>query len=84
MREAIRGALMQVKFSENQTLPQLNLGAQFGLNSTAGTSHCIRNFSGLTSGNCAATPLVPRFRDQAAVWRDLRRRAQPPVRHQFL
>ena len=59
MREAIRGALMQVKFSENQTLPQLNLGAQFGLNSTAGTSHCIRNFSGLTSGNCAAAPLVP-------------------------
>lgn len=59
MREAIRGALMQVKFSENQTLPQLNLGAQFGLNSTAGASHCIRNFSGLTSGNCAATPLVP-------------------------
>lgn len=59
MREAIRGALMQVKFSENQTLPQLNLGAQFGLNSTAGDSHCIRNFSGLTSGNCAATPLIP-------------------------
>ncbi|MGZ6195921.1 MAG: TolC family protein, partial [Candidatus Binataceae bacterium] len=59
MREAIRGALMQVKFSENQTLPQLNLGAQFGLNSTAGASHCIRNFSGLISGNCAATPLVP-------------------------
>jgi outer membrane protein len=50
---------MQVKYSENQTLPQLNLGAQFGLNSTAGTSHCIRNFTGLTSGNCAATPLVP-------------------------
>jgi outer membrane protein TolC len=60
MREAIRGALMQVKFSENQTLPQLNLGAQFGLNSTAGTTPCIRNFTGLTSGNCAATPLAPR------------------------
>ncbi len=59
MREGIRGALMQVKFSENQTLPQLNLGAQFGLNSTAGTSHCIRNFTDLTGGNCAATPLVP-------------------------
>ena len=59
MREGIRGALMQVKFSENQTLPQLNLGAQFGLNSTAGTSHCIRNFTALTSGNCAATPLLP-------------------------
>ena len=28
--EGIRAALMQVKFSENQTLPQLNLGAQFG------------------------------------------------------
>ncbi len=60
MREAIRGALMQVKYSENQTLPQLNLGAQFGLNSTAGTTPCIRNFTGLTSGNCAANPLVPR------------------------
>ena len=59
MREAIRGALMQVKYSENQTLPQLNVGAQFGLNSTAGTSHCIRNFTGVTSGNCAATPLLP-------------------------
>jgi outer membrane protein TolC len=60
MREAIRGALMQVKFSENQTLPQLNLGAQFGLNSTAGTTPCIRNFTGFTSGNCAANPLIPR------------------------
>ncbi len=59
MREGIRGALMQVKFSENQTLPQLNLGAQFGLNSTAGTTPCIRNFVG-GAGNCAATPLLPR------------------------
>ena len=59
MREGIRGALMQVKFSENQTLPQLNLGAQFGLNSTAGTTPCIRNFVG-AAGNCAASPLLPR------------------------
>jgi outer membrane protein TolC len=59
MREGIRAALMQVKFSENQTLPQLNLGAQFGLNATSGTAHCVRNIVGLTSGNCAATPLVP-------------------------
>jgi len=59
MREGIRGALMQVKFSENQTLPQLNVGAQFGLTSTAGTAHCVRNITALTSGNCAATPLVP-------------------------
>ena len=31
MREAIRDALLQVKYSENQVLPQLNIGAQFGL-----------------------------------------------------
>jgi len=52
MREAIRGALLQVKFAENQTLPQLNLGAQFGLNSTAGSTPCIRSFSGTLNGNC--------------------------------
>jgi outer membrane protein TolC len=40
MREAIRDALLQVKYSENQVLPQLNLGAQFGLSSTAGTTPC--------------------------------------------
>jgi outer membrane protein len=60
LREGIRGALLQVKYSENQTLPQLNLGAQFGITSTTGTSHCIRNFTGLTSGNCAAVAGVPR------------------------
>ena len=43
MREAIRDALLQVKFSENQVLPQLNLGAQFGLTSTAGTTPCQAN-----------------------------------------
>jgi outer membrane protein TolC len=59
MREGIRGALMQVKFSENQTLPQLNLGAQFGLTSTAGTTPCIRNIANIVSGNCAAVPRVP-------------------------
>ncbi len=51
MREAIRGALMQVKFSENQTLPQLNLGAQFGLTSTAGATNCLSVFPGITP-NC--------------------------------
>ena len=40
MREAIRDALLQVKFSENQVLPQLNLGAQFGLTASAGTTPC--------------------------------------------
>jgi len=52
MREAIRDALLQVKFSENQVLPQLNLGAQFGLTSAAGTTPCRANLSGLPTGNC--------------------------------
>jgi outer membrane protein len=47
MREAIRDALLQVKYSENQMLPQLNLGAQFGITSTAGTSKSI-SFGGAT------------------------------------
>jgi len=51
MREAIRNALLQVKFNENQSLPQLNLGTQFGLSSTAGTTPCITTF-GSTTGNC--------------------------------
>ena len=52
MREAIRDALLQVKFSENQVLPQLNLGAQFGLTSTAGTTPCRPALGGTTTGNC--------------------------------
>jgi outer membrane protein len=58
MREAIRDALLQVKFSENQVLPQLNLGAQFGLTSTAGTTPCLRNFSSAQMGNCFAPPVT--------------------------
>ena len=41
MREAIRDALLQVKYSENQVLPQLNLGAQIGLTSVAGYTPCV-------------------------------------------
>jgi len=54
MREAIRDALLQVKFSENQVLPQLNLGAQFGLTSTAGTTPCQKPLGtpAIDSGNC--------------------------------
>ncbi len=60
MREAIRDALLQVKFSENQVLPQLNLGAQFGLTSVAGTTPCQRSFTGTTTGNCTVpNPLPP-------------------------
>ncbi|MFZ0680377.1 TolC family protein [Candidatus Binatus sp.] len=61
MREAIRDALLQVKFSENQVLPQLNLGAQFGLTSTAGTTPCqVSSFSASAStGNCTSSILNP-------------------------
>jgi outer membrane protein len=53
-REAIRDALLQVKFSENQVLPQLNLGAQFGVSAAAGTTPCQRGLTPGTadSGNC--------------------------------
>ncbi|MGB0058925.1 TolC family protein [Candidatus Binatus sp.] len=63
MREAIRDALLQVKFSENQVLPQLNLGGQFGLTSTAGTAPCRLNLGGGLGGNCESfnttPPVVP-------------------------
>jgi outer membrane protein TolC len=56
MREAIRAALLQVQFSENQLLPQLNIGAQFGVTDTAGRTRCSAPFTGppgmLDSGNC--------------------------------
>jgi outer membrane protein TolC len=51
LRESIRNALLQVKFSENQTLPTLNLGTQFGLTSTAGTTPCTTVLGGV-HGNC--------------------------------
>jgi outer membrane protein len=55
LREAIRTSLLQVKFSENQTLPQLNFGFQFGVTAIAGSAKCI-NFSATGSsgsgGNC--------------------------------
>lgn len=40
MREAIRTALMQVKFQENQLLPQVNLTSQFSTNGLAGHAQC--------------------------------------------
>ena len=56
LREAIRTALLQVKFAENQTLPQLNIGAQFAATSLAGTAHCIEAFSSTAHTNCQAVP----------------------------
>jgi outer membrane protein len=52
LRESIRAALLQVRFSENQTLPQLNFGGQIGVTSTAGTTPCNQNLSLTSTGNC--------------------------------
>ncbi len=52
MREAIRDALLQVKYSENQVLPQLNLGAQIGLTSVSGYTPCVVSAL-ISKGNCA-------------------------------
>jgi outer membrane protein len=51
MREAIRTALLQVRFAENQTLPQLNLGAEIGATATSGTTPCLSAFNPI-HGNC--------------------------------
>lgn len=59
LREAIRTALLEVKFAENQTLPQLNMGAQFGVTAVNGTTPCIQNFrTGGPPGNCTI-PVIP-------------------------
>ena len=52
LREAIRSALIQVKFAENQTLPQLNLGAQFGITGVAGNSKCTASGTVPVFANC--------------------------------
>ena len=59
VREAIRDALLQVKFSENQVLPQLNLGAQFGLTSTAGTTPCLVSSFSTGTHNCTSSIVNP-------------------------
>lgn len=51
MREAIRGALLQVRFQENQTLPQVNIQGQYSINSMAGGVQCGPTF-GVKPGNC--------------------------------
>lgn len=51
LREAIRTSLLQVKFQENQNLPQLNIGTQFGVTEVAGATPCSPNRFG-TVANC--------------------------------
>jgi outer membrane protein len=52
MREAIRTALLQVRFAENQVLPQLNIGAQYGATGVAGTTPCVLSLSSRSLTNC--------------------------------
>jgi outer membrane protein len=59
LRESIRTALLQVKFQENQTLPQLNIGAQFGVTEVAGVTSCIQNRFSTTGSNCVVPGTVP-------------------------
>jgi outer membrane protein TolC len=58
MRESIRSTLLQVKYAENQVLPQLNLGAQIGDTATAGTASCF-SFGVATNPNCITSAGVP-------------------------
>ncbi len=61
MRQMIRSLLLQVKFAENQTLPQLSLGAQIGLSSTAGDAKCLPLFGGVSfPRNCFVGGVVPK------------------------
>src|SRR5271163_3834957 len=63
LREAVRSALIQVKYSENQTLPQLNLGVQFGVTNEAGNSKCTTSGTIPAFANCFSpsgpTPVTP-------------------------
>ncbi len=60
MREAIRTAMLQVKYQENQMLPQLNLGTEFGVTAVTGSTPCVSNF-GQPGANCdvSGTTVAP-------------------------
>ncbi len=68
MREAIRSAVIQVKFAENQMLPQLNLGTQFGVTAEGGNSKCTASITVPSYANCFSPsgPTVPPGADNAA------------------
>ncbi|MGH7906648.1 MAG: TolC family protein, partial [Candidatus Binataceae bacterium] len=61
LREAIRQSLMQVKFQQNQLLPQFNVQAQIGNNALAGNVLCSSTFGNSALANCfnAALPVIP-------------------------
>jgi outer membrane protein TolC len=62
MREAIRAALIQVKFQENQLLPQVNVQAQFGITQLKGGAKCGPLFGlPLSESNCTQSSGQPGF-----------------------
>ena len=68
LREAITTAMLQLKYSQNQTLPQLNIGAEFGLTSSAGATSCTAGAGVPTYANCfnPSGPKVPAGENNAA------------------
>jgi len=68
LRELILSAVLQLKYAQNQTLPQLNLGIQFGLTSEAGNSKCTATFTVPSYANCfdPSGPKVTPGKDNAA------------------
>jgi len=61
LRESLRTTLLQVKFAENQTLPELNIGTQFGVTAVAGTTPCtsFNPTAATPGGNCNEGPPPP-------------------------
>jgi outer membrane protein TolC len=59
LRESIRSALLQVKSSENQVLPQLNIGSQFGITSARGNVVCTPLTGTTTGSNCTSAGGTP-------------------------
>jgi outer membrane protein len=56
LREAIRTAVLQVGFQQNQVMPQLNIGGQFGVTALSGTTRCsaLNSFTAGVASNCSA------------------------------
>ncbi|HUN59069.1 MAG TPA: TolC family protein [Candidatus Binataceae bacterium] len=64
LREAIRTAALQVRYSQNQVMPQLNIGGEFGVTALAGATRCadVSGFSqpGVTiPANCVPVGTSP-------------------------
>lgn len=68
LREAITTSMLQLRYAENQTLPQLNLGTQFSLTSESGAAVCTSSFTVPAYANCfnPTGPSVPPGQNNAA------------------